>query len=234
MVLPDEDKYSTTRTRCSTSSRTCWAGRAEELVFHDPTTGAATTSRRPPPRRRAMVTQYGMTERLGAIKFGGDNTEPFLGREMAHPRDYSEEVAALVDEEVKKLIETAHNEAWEILVENRDVLDTPGPRAAGEGDAEQGADRRGLLHDREASGPPGVDRLPGRTPPPVRRCSLPRSSATGAARQRLPTPAAEGRSREERADSPPAGSGGDIAAALPRLLGARRRRCPRANRNEAE
>jgi cell division protease FtsH len=70
-----------------------------------------------------MVTQYGMTERLGAIKFGGDNTEPFLGREMAHQRDYSEEVAALVDEEVKKLIENAHNEAWEILVENRDVLD---------------------------------------------------------------------------------------------------------------
>lgn len=70
-----------------------------------------------------MVTQYGMTERLGAIKFGGDNTEPFLGREMSHPRDYSEEVAALVDEEVKKLIENAHNEAWEILVENRDVLD---------------------------------------------------------------------------------------------------------------
>lgn len=71
-----------------------------------------------------MVTQYGMTERLGAIKFGGDNTEPFVGREMGHQRDYSEEVAALVDEEVKKLIETAHNDAWEILVENRDVLDT--------------------------------------------------------------------------------------------------------------
>lgn len=70
-----------------------------------------------------MVTQYGMTERLGAIKFGGDNTEPFVGREMGHQRDYSEEVAALVDEEVKKLIETAHNDAWEILVENRDVLD---------------------------------------------------------------------------------------------------------------
>ncbi len=70
-----------------------------------------------------MVTQYGMTERLGAIKFGGDNSEPFLGREMGHQRDYSEEVAALVDEEVKKLIETAHNDAWEILVENRDILD---------------------------------------------------------------------------------------------------------------
>ena len=72
---------------------------------------------------RAMVTQYGMTERLGAIKFGWDNAEPFLGRDMAHQRDYSEEVAGVVDEEVKKLIETAHNEAWEILVENRDILD---------------------------------------------------------------------------------------------------------------
>ena len=55
--------------------------------------------------------------------FGSDNSEPFLGREMGHQRDYSEEVAGLVDEEVKKLIESAHNEAWEILVENRDVLD---------------------------------------------------------------------------------------------------------------
>ncbi|NEE55593.1 cell division protein FtsH, partial [Streptomyces sp. SID8455] len=55
--------------------------------------------------------------------FGGDNTEPFLGREMGHQRDYSEEVAALVDEEVKKLIDSAHHDAWEILVENRDILD---------------------------------------------------------------------------------------------------------------
>ncbi|MCF2436736.1 hypothetical protein LV779_31760 [Streptomyces thinghirensis] len=96
---------------------------AEERVFHDPTTGAANDIEKATSVARAMVTQYGMTERLGAIKFGGDNSEPFLGREMAHQRDYSEEVAALVDEEVKKLIETAHNEAWEILVENRDVLD---------------------------------------------------------------------------------------------------------------
>jgi cell division protease FtsH len=96
---------------------------AEELVFHDPTTGAATDIEKATKTARAMVTQYGMTERLGAIKFGSDQSEPFLGKEMAHQRDYSEEVAALVDEEVKKLIEAAHNEAWEILVENRDILD---------------------------------------------------------------------------------------------------------------
>lgn len=124
MVLPDEDRYSTTRNEMLDQLAYMLGGRAaEELVFHDPTTGAANDIEKATATARAMVTQYGMTERLGAIKFGGDNTEPFLGREMSHPRDYSEEVAALVDEEVKKLIENAHNEAWEILVENRDVLD---------------------------------------------------------------------------------------------------------------
>ncbi|MER6051924.1 ATP-dependent zinc metalloprotease FtsH [Streptomyces sp. NPDC001793] len=124
MVLPDEDKYSTTRNEMLDQLAYMLGGRAaEELVFHDPTTGAANDIEKATATARAMVTQYGMTERLGAIKFGTDNSEPFLGREMAHQRDYSEEVAALVDEEVKKLIETAHNEAWEILVENRDVLD---------------------------------------------------------------------------------------------------------------
>lgn len=124
MVLPDEDKYSTTRNEMLDQLAYMLGGRAaEELVFHDPTTGAANDIEKATAMARAMVTQYGMTERLGAIKFGSDNSEPFLGREMGHQRDYSEEVAALVDEEVKKLIENAHNEAWEILVENRDVLD---------------------------------------------------------------------------------------------------------------
>jgi cell division protease FtsH len=70
-----------------------------------------------------MVTQYGMTERIGAIKLGSENAEPFLGRDMGHSRDYSEEVAGVVDEEVKRLIEAAHDEAWQILVDNRDILD---------------------------------------------------------------------------------------------------------------
>jgi cell division protease FtsH len=124
MVLPDEDKYSTTRNEMLDQLAYMMGGRAaEELVFHDPTTGASNDIEKATATARAMVTQYGMTERLGAIKFGTDSGEPFLGREMGHQRDYSEEVAGLVDEEVKKLIENAHNEAWEILVENRDVLD---------------------------------------------------------------------------------------------------------------
>ncbi|MDT0269521.1 ATP-dependent zinc metalloprotease FtsH [Streptomyces sp. DSM 44915] len=124
MVLPEEDKYSTTRNEMLDRLAYMMGGRAaEELVFHDPTTGAGDDIEKATSTARAMVTQYGMTERLGAIKFGSDSSEPFLGKEMSHQRDYSEEVAGLVDEEVKKLIESAHNEAWEILVENRDVLD---------------------------------------------------------------------------------------------------------------
>jgi cell division protease FtsH len=124
MVLPEEDKYSQSRNELLDQLAYVMGGRAaEELVFHDPTTGAGNDIEKATATARAMVTQYGMTERLGAIKFGADSSEPFLGKDMGHQRDYSEEVAGLVDEEVKRLIETAHNEAWEILVENRDVLD---------------------------------------------------------------------------------------------------------------
>ena len=70
-----------------------------------------------------MVTQYGMSERLGAVKFGQESGEVFMGRDMGHARDYSEEVAAVVDAEVRALVEAAHHEAWEVLVEYRDFLD---------------------------------------------------------------------------------------------------------------
>ena len=96
---------------------------AEEMVFHDPTTGASNDIEKATAVARAMVTQYGMTERLGAIRYGQDNNEVFLGRDMGHVRDYSEEIAAAIDEEVRSLIEQAHQEAYEILFDNRDVLD---------------------------------------------------------------------------------------------------------------
>ena len=96
---------------------------AEELVFHDPTTGASNDIEKATNVARAMVTQYGMTERLGAIKLGSGDAEPFLGRDFGHQRDYSEDIAAIVDEEVSKLISNAHQEAFDILTENRDVLD---------------------------------------------------------------------------------------------------------------
>ncbi len=124
MVLPDEDKYSTTRSEMLDRLAYMMGGRAaEELVFHDPTTGASNDIEKATALARAMVTQYGMTERLGAIKFGEGNAEPFVGRDIGHNRNYSEEIAAMVDDEVKKLISGAHQEAFDVLVDNRDVLD---------------------------------------------------------------------------------------------------------------
>ena len=125
MVLPDEDKYSQTRAELQDKLAYMLGGRAaEELVFHNPTTGAGNDIEKATGLARAMVTQYGMSDRLGAVKLGGDNSQPFLGRDLGgHQRDYSESVAAIVDEEIAGLILTAHQEAFDILVDNRDVLD---------------------------------------------------------------------------------------------------------------
>ena len=124
MVLPDQEKYSRTRSEMLNQLAYMLGGRAaEELVFHDPTTGAANDIEKATSLARAMVTQYGMTERLGAIKYGQEQGEVFLGRDMGHSRDYSEDVAGAIDEEVRTLIEAAHQEAFDILVTNRDVLD---------------------------------------------------------------------------------------------------------------
>ncbi|WP_435742720.1 ATP-dependent zinc metalloprotease FtsH [Nocardioides sp. SYSU DS0663] len=124
MVLPDEDKYSQTRSEMLDKLAYMLGGRAaEEMVFHDPTTGAGNDIEKATNLARAMVTQYGMTDSLGAIKLGETQGEPFLGRDMGHSRNYSEDVAAKVDEETKRFLATAHQEAFDILEENRDVLD---------------------------------------------------------------------------------------------------------------
>jgi cell division protease FtsH len=125
MVLPQDDKYSTTRNEMLDQLAYALGGRvAEEIVFHDPTTGASNDIEKSTNLARAMVTQHGMSERVGAIKLGRSSGEVFLGRDMGHERDYSEEVAGVVDDEVRRLIEAAHDEAWEALVENRAVLDS--------------------------------------------------------------------------------------------------------------
>ena len=124
MVLPDEDKYSTTRNQLLDQLAYSLGGRAaEELIFHDPSTGASNDIEKATALARAMVTQYGMTEAIGAIKLGADSSEPFMGRDFGHQRDYSENVASVVDSEIRKLIENAHLEAYEILVANRVILD---------------------------------------------------------------------------------------------------------------
>jgi cell division protease FtsH len=125
LVLPTEDKYTQTRAEMIDTLAYALGGRAaEELVFHEPTTGAGNDIEKATGLARAMVTQYGMSSKLGAVKYGTSGDEPFLGRTMGHERDYSDVVAAEIDGEVRNLIELAHDEAWEILVEYRDVLDT--------------------------------------------------------------------------------------------------------------
>ncbi len=124
LVLPTEDKYTQTRSELIDTLAYALGGRAaEELVFHEPTTGAGNDIEKATGVAHAMVTEYGMSARLGAVKYGQTDGEPFLGRTMGHERNYSEKVAADIDGEVRALIELAHDEAWEILVEYRDVLD---------------------------------------------------------------------------------------------------------------
>jgi cell division protease FtsH len=123
-ALPTEDKFLVTRAEMQDQLAMLLGGRtAEELIFHEPTSGAANDIEKATQIARNMVTEYGMSERLGARKFGDGGGEPFLGREMSHSRDYSEEIASAIDEEIRRLIEAAHDEAWEVLVEYRDVLD---------------------------------------------------------------------------------------------------------------
>lgn len=124
MVVPEDDKYSVTRNELLDQMAYAMGGRvAEEIVFHDPSTGASNDIEKATGTARKMVTQFGMSERIGAVKLGQGGGEPFLGRDMAQERNYSDSVAYIVDEEVRRLIDQAHDEAYAILTENRDILD---------------------------------------------------------------------------------------------------------------
>jgi cell division protease FtsH len=124
MVNPIEDKYSITRNELLDQLAYAMGGRvAEEIVFHDPTTGASNDIERATSIARKMVTEYGMSARVGSVKLGLTAGEPFLGRDMGAQRDYSDDVAQTIDAEVRALIEQAHDEAWQVLNTNRDILD---------------------------------------------------------------------------------------------------------------
>ena len=124
LVVPEDDKELMTRSEMIARLVFAMGGRsAEELVFHEPTTGASSDIDQATKIARAMVTEYGMSAKLGAVKYGQEQGEPFLGRTAGRQSDYSLEVAHEIDEEVRKLIEAAHTEAWEILNTHRDALD---------------------------------------------------------------------------------------------------------------
>ncbi|MDI3329874.1 MAG: ATP-dependent zinc metalloprotease FtsH [Micrococcus sp.] len=124
MVVPEDDKYSVTRNELLDQLAYAMGGRvAEEIIFHDPSTGASNDISKATDTARKMVTEYGMSERVGAVKLGSGSGEPFMGRDMGGGREYSERVAAVVDEEVRGLLDQAHDEAYWILNENREILD---------------------------------------------------------------------------------------------------------------
>jgi len=123
-VLPETDKSSLSRNELLNQLAYALGGlAAEQLIFHDPTTGSSSDIEKATAVARRMVTSFGMSERIGAVKLGEDNNEPFLGRDFGHTRNYSEEIAAIIDEEISTLMTNAHQEAFDILVKNRDVLD---------------------------------------------------------------------------------------------------------------
>jgi len=124
LALPTEDKYLTTRNALRDQLAMLLGGRtAEELIFHDPTTGAQNDIERASQIARAMVTEYGMSDLIGPQQLGQKNGEVFLGRDMGHQPNYSDEVAARIDAEVRRLIDEAHDEARDILITHRKTLD---------------------------------------------------------------------------------------------------------------
>jgi cell division protease FtsH len=123
-ALPQQDKYILRRSELVDQLAMLLGGRtAEELIFADPSTGAANDIEKATEIARKMVMEYGMSDRLGPMKYGQANGEVFLGRDYVRQQDYSDEVASFIDEEVRKLIAQAHEEARQILTAHRDALD---------------------------------------------------------------------------------------------------------------
>ena len=123
MPLPENDEMFNTKGKMLQDITTLLGGRvAEELIFGDITTGASNDIKRATGTARAMVMQYGMSDKLGLITYGDDGDEVFIGRDLAHTRSYSEEVAKEIDQEVHNIIDKCHQDAREIITQHMDVL----------------------------------------------------------------------------------------------------------------
>lgn len=122
-VMPTSDRYSQSRNQLLDQMAYAMGGRtAEEIVFHDPTTGASNDIEKATNIARTMVIEYGFSDKLGAIKWGDDDDQTTV-MDGLQPRKYSDRTAEVIDDEVLKLVETAHTEAWTIINDNREILD---------------------------------------------------------------------------------------------------------------
>ena len=123
MPLPEQDEMFNSKKKMLENIVVDLGGRvAEELIFHDITTGASQDIKQATQMARAMVTQYGMSEKVGMIQYGGDEDEVFIGRDFGHTKNYADQTAALIDSEVKRIIDEAYEKAKEILSQNEEVL----------------------------------------------------------------------------------------------------------------
>ena len=123
MPLPENDEMFNTKGKMLQDITTLLGGRvAEEIIFGDITTGASNDIKRATTTARAMVMQYGMSEKMGLIAYGDEGDEVFIGRDLAHTRSYSEEVAKDIDQEIHGIIDGCHKKAREIILEHEDVL----------------------------------------------------------------------------------------------------------------
>ncbi|EFU79591.1 ATP-dependent zinc metalloprotease FtsH [Mobiluncus curtisii] len=125
MVMPTEDRYSETRNQLLDQLVYAMGGRVvEEIVFQDPSTGASNDIENATAIARKMVTRWGLSAGLGAVRYGSSHDEPFVGMDYGKAQEYSDSTAHAIDAEVQDLMEAATREAWSIVTENRDILDT--------------------------------------------------------------------------------------------------------------
>jgi cell division protease FtsH len=121
--LPTEDKFLTTRAELTDTMAMTLGGRAaEEIVFGEVTTGASNDLEKVTETSKQMVMRFGMSERLGPRVFGHDRGQPFLGREFSAEPDYSDEIAREIDDEIRRMVEEAHQTAKDVLTEHRDAM----------------------------------------------------------------------------------------------------------------
>ena len=206
--LPTEDKFLTTRAELADTMAMTLGGRAaEEIVFNEITTGASNDLEKVTQTAKQMVMRYGMSERLGPRVFGHDRGQPFLGREFSSEPDYSDEIAREIDDEIRRVVEEAHQTAKDILNERRDDLESVTKILLEREtiDAKEfialldGADRGGGLRRRDRR-----RRL--RAPRPRDRPTTPRRSRSGSRRGTItppPRPGFAGGAAEMRADDQP-------------------------------
>ena len=123
MPLPEKDEMFNTKNKMLETIMVSLGGRiAEEIIFGDVTTGASQDIKQASAIARAMVTQYGMSEKLGMINYGSDDDEVFIGRDLAHTRSYGERVASDIDSEVKRIIDECYAKAKQIILAHEDIL----------------------------------------------------------------------------------------------------------------